>query len=113
MPRKAASAVFFDLLAQLSSATQEANLVLAELSGIDAPHRREAQAQLEIIAGNADDHFDALTRALRESYLTPIDRALLYRLAAAMRDCCYELRSVGFALTSSALSMVFRLLCWN
>lgn len=102
MPRKAASAVFFDLLAQLSSAMQEANLVLAELSGIDASHRREAQAQLEIIAGNADDHFDALTRALRESYLTPIDRALLYRLAAAMRDCCYELRSVGFALTSSA-----------
>ena len=102
MPRKSASAVFFDHLAQLSSAMQDANLVLAELSGIEAAQRRAAQTRLEVIAGGADDLFDSLTRALRESYLTPIDRTLLYRLAAHMRDCCYELRSVGFALTSSA-----------
>lgn len=78
--------------------------MLAELSGIDVHERRGAAARLRSICDAAEETTGALLRAVRENYITPVDRTDLYSLADAMRNTTYRLDAMGFALSSSAFA---------
>lgn len=94
--------VFYQRMSDLVGQMRQCNLVLAELSGVEAEERRDVSERLREIGDGADDDMGAMLRALRENYITPFDRNDLYLLGHHMRDICHRLHGVGFVLASSA-----------
>jgi uncharacterized protein Yka (UPF0111/DUF47 family) len=100
--RSAHDSAFFSLLVTQTEHLRDANLVLAELSGIPAAERRQAVKRMHSISDRADESAGAMLRLLRENYLPPLDRRELYALSDTIRDVNHRLDAVGFAMTSSA-----------
>lgn len=94
--------VYYQRFIELAEHILEANLVLAELSGIPVDQRRDAVARMESICDAADDTVGSIVRIMRENYLTPLDREDMYALADSLRETCYRLNAMGFAMSSSA-----------
>ncbi|MBD8020965.1 DUF47 family protein [Brevibacterium gallinarum] len=85
---------------ELAELIQGCNLVLAELSGIPADARQQAGARMEELTDQADAALGSITRQLRENYITPLDRGDIFALADRLREVCYQLESISFAMTS-------------
>ncbi|WGW12493.1 hypothetical protein LWF01_01630 [Saxibacter everestensis] len=96
-------ATFYQLLTDQAQKLPDANLVLAEMSGIEPEERRAARGQMDKVCNEVDEATHAVLRALRESYVTPVDRQDVFELADAVQAACHSLEAVAYAMGNDAL----------
>jgi len=75
------------LLVGLSDQVAAAAQLVAESLGGDQPGREEIAARLQAVDQDAEAKMHALLRALSASFVTPVDREDVYRVAWALRTC--------------------------
>lgn len=85
--RRPRDARFADLLADLAQLVVDGAQALAESLSADPAGRDAARDRLADIDAEAEQRVLALLSALSATFVTPIDRADLYRVAWALRVC--------------------------
>jgi predicted phosphate transport protein (TIGR00153 family) len=98
---------FFELLERGARCAQEASTVLVQcISSSDPVVREEKIKKLQEIEHNADRVIIEVYKELNRTFVTPIDRSDIYRLASELESITDNIYSTAFQITVHAMDIL-------
>jgi predicted phosphate transport protein (TIGR00153 family) len=85
----------YELLTTLAQDLVRAADQLAQLLGADPEARAELAERLREVEQAADEKTHAIIRDLNQTFVTPLDRDDIYRLASSLDDCVDAMEEAG------------------